>query len=1417
MTKAVNNHHSNIDIEAYALGFLAGMNNFINAQKTIHSQIGLGSQSVLNASGILNGVLSAADLLILVSGNAQIFPSRAVRHGKPPSMVSNLAKATFNSNAVVCNPNAGKDFVPGPDIQIAFRLYEAAWFNQNQSLEFYLKIFNDIVVINSNGALSMPRPQAIFSQSPQLLLERVKEDCQSRLHRPRIYFDKPIDLDSVGQLYRNGHNWLKANNLITNHSAASAPSQQLALLESGKHPNPPTEPMLFCQAIQNDAGQEEYITHLYLPRAMLEEVWAMGDGPGFIGTSLAVFSDNLTPEQNLALPGVINRPAFHKTLQDFYTNNPRATQTMRNKALMLQLQRQAEDLKQLATARDVPSSTIVGGKITAEQVFIAVNNRLEINADIVAKNPFLASLLDDVEIRSLVARVYGCNHENFQDVIQNQVRIYAKEKLQIFSPQDVIFRGIQTTSEQGTEVYAGRDVLDFSVNLVMQRVQRFSEGYSLDAHIKPSVSHHTTSATSSIDMHGVRNVYMQAIVLEALHASFTAEQGQAIIDDAIELSIHQEEISYETGGFFSEEITKVEQKSISASVPAQFNVKETLKISSKTGTKLTNINSSAKLNVLRSSEGQVFFLLGVNHVSSVEQYSRQSMVWVKARTTTKEQHYFSDSKIRGLIEVAAKGIVVEQVRAQTQDFVARIKFDGDISYKTVDAYCNIKTRKVQGPGPGLVMLINAVVTALTFNPSGSLASSVLGGATSGAAHAALTSGFVTLSTRAALALVKNQGNPFAAAKELASKDVVKDIGMSMLTAGLLTEVCGALNLPVELKDRKLFEQHLKYNIAKAAVNVSLNVSINGQSMEQAIFGGIIDAAISTVTSAMLSDGALSDAQYTALQAGIGALKGVMGPEGALCGALSAYLATVLPKLAEPLKPNSPSLQRTADAINNPLKPSLAGDTTKKAGTANFLATPGYRHHKVNVPSMPTSSFRTASVDAPAAGYTAGDIYDKDFNLDSGGSPFNFAGENIFEPKSVLFSPSKKASSTEPKMFAGSSVDEVLAKVTSKSDLEAHHTTNKSTADTSDYFGINSDGDKPTVGSHAWNMNSVDKFMSNPLNTVVPESKDGPRIVDGLKYGAGRLVGGVRAMARPVELFARDNDSGGGFIYTGESPEYEYIPERMGRTFDDGHSNESKSFLSAYKEHHKASMDEARMYARKGNPFMAGYTSGVADMDVGMDVAAVASLGYGAVRAAPRLFNLAKTGTSSMMRGFELATEFKEIEVVTAASSEAAYAQGNVVNKAVITGKKIKIDGVEAIEIAPGSFTGSDKLLFKNAQNIRPIDGFFDIVIHGSPEGFFVQRAGKELFINHRSLSTYIKTIPEYKPGMNVRLVSCNTGKTATSVAQDLANKLGANVLAPNDFAHIFPSGRITIGPRDNSYINSGQWIKFKVGRPSPKL
>lgn len=131
----------------------------------------------------------------------------------------------------------------------------------------------------------------------------------------------------------------------------------------------------------------------------------------------------------------------------------------------------------------------------------------------------------------------------------------------------------------------------------------------------------------------------------------------------------------------------------------------------------------------------------------------------------------------------------------------------------------------------------------------------------------------------------------------------------------------------------------------------------------------------------------------------------------------------------------------------------------------------------------------------------------------------------------------------------------------------------------------------------------------------------------------------------------------------------------------------------------------------------------------------------------------------------------------------------------------------AIAAAPTLIEGRDNLKIYS-QKIPAKDGYTDVVIHGTPNSFAVLHNGKWEYIDQRSLATYLKNNIGYSGGP-VRLISCSTGADPNGIAQQLANKLGVNVLAPTDTLYVYPNGSMTIGSTPTS--NTGSWVEFYPG------
>lgn len=86
--------------------------------------------------------------------------------------------------------------------------------------------------------------------------------------------------------------------------------------------------------------------------------------------------------------------------------------------------------------------------------------------------------------------------------------------------------------------------------------------------------------------------------------------------------------------------------------------------------------------------------------------------------------------------------------------------------------------------------------------------------------------------------------------------------------------------------------------------------------------------------------------------------------------------------------------------------------------------------------------------------------------------------------------------------------------------------------------------------------------------------------------------------------------------------------------------------------------------------------------------------------------------------------------------------------------------------------------------------------------------GEWNYLDQQSLANFLKQDAGYTKG-TIRLIACGTGSTPNGFAQNLANKMGVEVMAPSDIIWAFPNGKLTIGP--NQYSNTGQWNIFLPG------
>lgn len=114
------------------------------------------------------------------------------------------------------------------------------------------------------------------------------------------------------------------------------------------------------------------------------------------------------------------------------------------------------------------------------------------------------------------------------------------------------------------------------------------------------------------------------------------------------------------------------------------------------------------------------------------------------------------------------------------------------------------------------------------------------------------------------------------------------------------------------------------------------------------------------------------------------------------------------------------------------------------------------------------------------------------------------------------------------------------------------------------------------------------------------------------------------------------------------------------------------------------------------------------------------------------------------------------------------------------------------------------ILNKNIKKVTPLEECFDVAMHGSPTA--VGFGSDVTNMSARTLAAVIRHSKGYK-GQKIRLLSCSTGRVIGDeycFAEELANALGVEVIAPNDILYISANGELQVGD-----AGDGKFVIFK--------
>ncbi len=98
--------------------------------------------------------------------------------------------------------------------------------------------------------------------------------------------------------------------------------------------------------------------------------------------------------------------------------------------------------------------------------------------------------------------------------------------------------------------------------------------------------------------------------------------------------------------------------------------------------------------------------------------------------------------------------------------------------------------------------------------------------------------------------------------------------------------------------------------------------------------------------------------------------------------------------------------------------------------------------------------------------------------------------------------------------------------------------------------------------------------------------------------------------------------------------------------------------------------------------------------------------------------------------------------------------------------------------------------FRNISKRKDIDpnGYIDVIAHGAPNRIQIEINGISKMVDHRYVGRILKHSDSYT-GQKIRLLSCNTGLLDNGFAQNLANYMNVEVIAPTKYIWAYSNGK----------------------------
>lgn len=870
----------------HAIGFLLKTNNFAGSQNTFPAQTSIVGNTMVETNQ-LQGDVSLADALIVLSGQNPRLGSY-LNAVKAESPLQDLGQGAYDQNRVTMNTKIWEDMRRAQEQRLRhettdsffFSLRERFWFDGADAQKFYGAIGDHLFTVTQRSLERIP-VGALFSLSPNLLLESVRDACQRVLKRGFVYPNVPLDLAQVQEFHRNMTAFVQRYGLgeTGNSRALVAHAPQFQDFD---------KPVIFYRGLMNGQGLMTFSPTVVFPQSLVAR------SGGISGRSILAITQGTSVQQIQALAQDTRiRHLLAPHMQPLLALAPAAAPELASGSELVPTSGNThlQPMPQ-GTAPSPVQPVEVRGPIRADNFLLISDGRITNHATIEAANILLASLRDSVVNESLVERTYHAN--GFSDRISQETRLLADTMLFILAFQNAIFLGAHTQSGEEEHVTAFGDILDIPVSLAQEVVTTYyGRKKSHITNHRETQNHVSTHASPHTQWQAGGNILGQGTVFS----------GETLDVDGAQVDFQPAVNTAQTDSTFNSKKRHRKKKCVQETLvqqttqPPVFNVAHTT-IRSGGDVHLTQLHARGDVNV-QAPKGMVFIRQGQNLCLHTKSRTKSNVAWNSAKVTQTQDVTYAPPVIDGKLTINAQRTLVEVIMGREREWMTHLEAaQGPLTRQYLREIHDHRSKKSQGPTVALSALVGLAITVATAANGAPIAAAL--GIKTVAVGVMAEAAVANLATQLTLGMASHRGDFARVLQDLTRTENLKSLAVDMVAAVATHGLCeytginGKMALARQAKQVPGFMLHLEksfiQSVTQSAVRTGLNLTLP-RSHQRMSFAGVLGrTVVSTLVNAGAAHGAGMIGQaYGGFEIDSWTHKGLHAVNGALMEGLRAGL------------------------------------------------------------------------------------------------------------------------------------------------------------------------------------------------------------------------------------------------------------------------------------------------------------------------------------------------------------------------------------------------------------------------------------------------------------------------------------------------------------------------------------------------